>query len=223
MLFLLSCLLTYEADQNKTTVGVEQTKAIWYINHNHGYSSSVKVVTVDAELNISGHGSGNYFKLGKERFILTAAHVITGGAVFFIADAGETVFLETVYVDEYQDIAIMIPHRKLKDVKAIDYKTNNKKDILGMSVNYSGYPADLPKVMFAGTISYSSISYAIMQSYAVPGSSGSVVFDNSGRIVGIVNAVKVGMYGLSPFPHLEENIVYVERMTKFNKKKLRRS
>jgi S1-C subfamily serine protease len=220
MLFLLSCILSYEAEQNKTTVGLEQTRAMWYVNHHHGYNSSVKISTIDNGL-ISGHGSGNYFKIGRERFIITAAHVVSDGAAFFVMDNGEPVFLETVYMDNYYDIAIMSVHRKLETIKATEYRNNKKVDILGMSVNYSGYPADLPKVMLTGTISHSGISYAIMQSYAVPGSSGSIVFDNAGRAIGVINAVRVGMYELSPFPHLEENIVYVERLIRFDRKRIR--
>tara|TARA_Y100001973_G_C5196882_1_gene334887 strand:+ start:2303 stop:2863 length:561 start_codon:yes stop_codon:yes gene_type:complete len=170
---------------------------------------------------ITGHGSGNYFKIGKEKFIITAGHVIGDSAVFFIEDNNEAVFLEVVYIDPYYDIAILVPHRELIDIKATNYKINKKLDILGTTVNYTGYPADLPKVMLSGTISHSGISYAIMHSYAVPGSSGSVVFDNAGRVIGVLNAVKVGMYGLSPFPTLEEDIVFIERLFMFDRKSIK--
>jgi S1-C subfamily serine protease len=137
MLFLfLSCLMSFGTDHDQTTF---------------------------SDGTLAGHGSGNYFKVGKEKFILTAAHVVTDGAAFFILDGGEPVFLEHVYVDRYMDIAIMMPHRNLTSVKPINYRNNNKSDILGMSVNYTGYPSDLPKTSFTGVVSYNSITYAIMQ------------------------------------------------------------
>jgi len=220
MLFLLSCLLSYESDRDRKTISFEQTKAVRHVNYRHGYDSSVKIVTIDTGL-VTGHGSGNYFKIGKDRFIMTAAHVLNDSAVFFIEDKSEIVFLQPVYIDKYYDIAILVPHRELLGVKATEYRINKKIDILGMLVNYTGYPADLPKVLLSGTISYSGISHAIMHSYAVPGSSGSIVFDNSGRAIGVLNAVKVGMYGLSPFPSLEEDIVFIERLLMFDRTKIK--
>jgi len=217
MLFLLSCLMSYETDSDQTTFGIEQTMAVHHVNFDYGRKSSVKIQTIDNGI-LAGHGSGNYFKVGKEKFIITAAHVVTDGAAFFIVDSGEPVFLEHIHVDRYMDIAIMKPHRELTSVKPINYRNNKKADTVGMSVNYTGYPSDLPKTSFTGVVSYSSVGYAIMQSWAVPGSSGSVVFDNSGKVVGIVNAVKVAHYGLSVFPRLEENIVYIERMIKYDRK-----
>ena len=221
MLFLLSCLLSYELEQDKQTISLEQTQAVRHVNYRHGYDSSVKINSIEAGL-ITGHGSGNYFKIGKERFIITAAHVLRESAVFFIQDKGEAVFLEPIYSDMFYDMAILVPHRELSDIKPVEYRINKKKDILGMTVNYTGYPSDLPKVMLSGVVSHSGLSYAIIHSYAAPGSSGSIIFDNSGRAIGVVSAVKVGMYGLSPFPTLEEDIIYVERLIGFDRGKIKR-
>ena len=220
MLLLLSCLLSYEADRERTTIGIEQTKAVRHINYDRGNKSSVKIITMEDGL-VAGHGSGNYFKIGRHKFIITAGHVVQGGSVFFIYDKDEAVFLECIHLDKHSDLAIMVPSRELKEIKAVDYRINKKSDILGLSVNYTGYPSDLPKTLFTGTISHSGVGFAIMQSFAIPGSSGSIVFDNSGKAVGVISAVKVGMYGLSPFPHLEENVVYIERLSRFNRKKIK--
>ena len=51
-----------------------------------------------------------------------------------------------------------------------------------------------------------------MQSFALPGSSGSVVFDYWGRAIGVVSAVKVGFTGMSPFPELVETAVIVQKI-----------
>ena len=221
MLFLLSCLLSYEVDRDRATIDIEQTNAVRYVSYKKGFNSSVKINSIDNDL-ISGHGSGNYFKIGREKFIMTAAHVISEAAVFFIEDAGEPVFLKPIYIDPFYDIALLIPHRNLIDVEAVDYRVNNKKDILGLTVNYTGHPSDFPKVMLSGTISHSSVSYAIMHSFAVPGASGSVVFDNSGRAIGVLSAVKIGFYGLSPFPNLEEDMVFLDRLLDFKRSKVKR-
>jgi len=217
MLFLLSCLLSFETDHKQTTIEIEQTKAVRHINYSHSNKSSVKITALEDGL-VTGHGSGNYFKIGKERFIITAGHVITGGSAFFIYDMDEPVFLSPVHIDKHNDIAILIVSRELVEIKAVNYRLNKKPNILGITVNYTGYPSDLPKTLFTGIISHSGVGFAIMPSFAVPGSSGSIVFDNSGKAIGVLNAVKVGMYGLSPFPRLEENVVFVERLSKFDRK-----
>lgn len=218
-LFLLSCLLSHESDLGHTTLSLEQTKAISHVNFKYGHKSSVKIEVLHEGL-VSGHGSGNYFKIGKHKFIITAGHVIHDASAVFVLDSGEPVLLELAYTDPYSDLAILIPSRDLFEIKTVEYRNCRKQDILGKTVNYTGYPSDLPKTSFTGTVSHSGVGYAIIQSYAVPGSSGSVVFDNSGRVVGIVNAVKIGHYGLSLFPRLEENVVFIERMTEFNKKNI---
>ena len=218
-LFLLSCLLSHETDLEHTTISLEQTRAINHVNFKYGHKSSVKIEVLQQDL-VTGHGSGNYFKIGKYKFIITAGHVINDASAVFVSDSNEPVLLQVAYIDPYSDLAILIPNRDLFEVKPINYRNCRKKDILGRTVNYTGYPSDLPKTSFTGIVSHSGIGYAIIQSYAVPGSSGSVVFDNSGKAIGIVKAVKIGHYGLSLFPRLEENVVFIERLTEFNKKNI---
>jgi S1-C subfamily serine protease len=208
--------MSYETEGNRTEISMEQTKAVWYENFKPGHSSSLEINVLQG-LDIIAHGSGNYFKIGKERFIITAAHVVNDGTAFFIRDKGEFVFMEIIYIDPYKDIAILIPMRELFDCRPHNYNNNNKKDILGMSVNYTGYPGQLGKATFRGIVSKSGINYAILQSFAIPGSSGSVVFDNSGKVVGVVSAVSVGVY-FPPLPQLDENIVYIERLYNINRK-----
>jgi len=60
----------------------------------------------------------------------------------------------------------------------------------------------------------------MMQSFALPGASGSVVFDNKGMAVGVLSAIKVGTHNLSPFPQLHESLVYVNRLTDYDRYKL---
>lgn len=219
MLFLLSCLMSYEVEDKRGEVAIEQTRAIWYENFKAGHSSSVKIHSIVGTQGES-HGSGNYFKIGKEKFILTAAHVVNDSAALFLLDKGEYVFLDVVYIDRYRDIAIVVPERDLRDAKAINYRANMQEDILGISVNYTGHPGELGKATFRGMIAQSGIGYAVLQSFAIPGSSGSVVFDNGGKIIGVVSAVSVGMY-FPPIPQLDENVVYIQRVTGFDKKTIK--
>ena len=56
-----------------------------------------------------------------------------------------------------------------------------------------------------------------MQSFALPGASGSVVFDNKGLVVGVLSAIKVGYHGLGPWPQLHGSLVYVNRLNFYDK------
>ena len=57
----------------------------------------------------------------------------------------------------------------------------------------------------------------MMQSFALPGSSGSIVFDNKGKAVGVLSALKMGMYGYSPYPQIHPTLVYVARLDKYDR------
>ena len=68
MLFLLACLMSYETEGNRAEISIEQTKAVWYENFKPGHSSSLQINVLQG-LDLISHGSGNYFKIGKEKFI----------------------------------------------------------------------------------------------------------------------------------------------------------
>jgi len=221
MLFLLSCLLSFEKDDDQTTISIEQTRAVHFDNFDHGYKSSVQIHSLDEGGEPIGHGSGNYFKIGKEKFIITADHVMNHGSAFLVRDGTNVVLLTTIYRDPVQDIAIVIPERELRHIKAKDYKLNTKNDLLGISVNYTGYPSDLGKSLFRGIISSFDHRMAILQSFALPGASGSVVFDNAGRVIGVLSAVKLGVYEWSIFPQLHGSLVCIERLRFYKRKDIK--
>lgn len=75
----------------------------------------------------------------------------------------------------------------------------------------------MDKSVFHGTIStYGTYSF-MMQSFALPGASGAVVFDNKGMPIGVLSAIKMGSYGISPFPQLHGSLVYVNRLRQYDK------
>lgn len=217
-LFFLSCILGYEEEGNLTTLSVEQTYAAHYHNYSKAINSSLKISVFNDDFIEVGHGSGNHFKIGKHRFILTAAHVVSDpDFLIYVASDGIYIRLDVAFLDEANDIAILIPARELKSNKPTDYRTNKRLDITGLTVVHAGYPSDLDLSVFHGTVASCSSSSMMMQSFALPGSSGSVVFDNKGRVVGVLSALKMGMYGYSPYPQIHPTLVYVSRIKDYNR------
>ena len=60
-----------------------------------------------------------------------------------------------------------------------------------------------------------------MQAFALPGSSGSVIFDNGGRVLGLVSAVKMGFNGMSPFPEMYPSLVFFARVNELDRDRIR--
>ena len=217
-LLLLSCLLSMEVDDKATTLSIE-SRGLPSCNQNlsKGLDSSVLIgFTIEGGV---GWGSGNYFKLGKYRFIVTAAHVVEEGDIFLIDD-NERVPLKLVYINQMRDVAIVVPEADLS-IKPTNLKINNRTDIVGKMVNYTGFPSNLGQTTYTGFVSKSTEEALIIQSFALPGSSGSVVFDNKGRAIGVISAVKVEQSPLSPFPQLYETLVYVGRFSFITKEFLK--
>jgi len=211
LLILLSCIITVEDTPHQTSLAFEQGKTTKAISVRTPLASSGKIVIYNKG-ELLGHGSGNYFKSGKYKFILTAAHVVNHSFESFVEDGEKLVKLKVLYMDPIRDIAIVAPENELNNIKAKWFRVNRKKDLVGKTIYYAGFPQDLEKRLLKGFIARSTNSWIIMQSFALPGSSGSIVFDFWGKAIGVLSAVKVGVSGLSPFPELVETAVIVQRV-----------
>lgn len=217
---LLACVIGYERDGGTTTLSFEQTKSAHYYNYDKAIISSLKVVSLDDKGEIAGHGSGNYFKIGQHKFIVTAAHVVQEDLSVVVFDYGHIVNLKLIYKDVENDIAFLSAEKDLNTVKAVDYRVNKQLNLTGEEVVYAGFPAELSKSVFHGSVASCSSSDLMMQSFALPGASGSVVFDNKGMVVGVVSALKIGYHEISPFPQLHAGLVYVSRLRIFDRYKI---
>ena len=214
---LMSCLLSFSSDEDKSSFTIEKSNTEQAISIHTPLKSSAKIL-VFHNTEFAGHGSGNYVKYGKHKFMITAAHVVDNPLFKFILDGDELVELEIAYIDEQRDVAIVVPKQELKTIKPIAFRTNNKSDLTGEVTYYAGYPQEINKAVFRGFVSLSTPNTILMQSVALPGSSGSMVFDFWGRAIGVVSAVKLGMFRTSPYPELIESLVFVERVDFIDKK-----
>jgi len=168
------------------------------------YLSSVVIQVFDNGMP-TGAGSGNYFKLGKHRFIITAAHVIDGANEIEIYEKGYVgTIAKVVYSNADSDIAILIPQERLRYTKAIPFRRDITNQ-MGEKVYHCGHPSRQGWHISEGLLTGTRNDVLMINTFAWPGSSGSVVFDESGRVVGVLSAILVdGPFGI---PDMVEHIV----------------
>jgi len=182
------------------------------------YLSSVIIQTLNDGLPV-GSGSGNYFKLGKKRFIITAAHVVDGSEEILIIEKGYNMIEATVvYADHASDIAILVPKEKLKHTKPIPFRRDINNQ-MGEKVYHCGHPARESFHISEGLLSGTHVDTILINTFAWPGASGSVVFDESGRVIGVLSAIRVD----APFgiPELVEHIVLATNIKMLDQKTLK--
>ena len=166
------------------------------------YLSSV-VIQTSKDGDHQGTGSGNYFRLGKDRFILTAAHVVEGEEEIAILEKGYyTTLAKVVYIDSYADIAVLVPDERLRYTKAVRFRRDINNQ-MGEKTYHCGHPAREGWHISEGLLTGTHVDTLMVNTFAWPGSSGSVLFDEGGRVLGVLSAIRVaGPFG---FPVLVEH------------------
>ena len=195
---------TFEYVSRATSGVIEQSRG-----------ASVKIIAHDSRGN-QVEGSGAYVKYKKHHLVLTAAHVVEGNYAVLVVAGKERVVADVVYFDERNDIAIL----SLEGLFTRNPLTWKFSDVtIGDRVTYTGFPNGYGALSIQGTISGFTEGKIVLHSYAWYGSSGSVVLDERGRIVGIVSAIDVG-YAFFELPQVVEDIVIVAPIRSVREKTL---
>ncbi len=219
ILLLTGCSASYSPENGGFTEVNLHSPVHDRISIGTGYSisSAVKVISMKGEM--SGHGSGNYFKLRGERFIMTAAHNITDATAVFVEERnGNTVGATVVFSEESQDVAILKLHSELVSTKAVPYKVNTRENILGQTLYYTSNPSELEYILTKAFVSKSQTDTLMLQANAWYGSSGAVVFDKRGNVCGTVTGILVGHGPI--VPQGLENYVFVSRVSFLTKDRI---
>jgi len=157
-------------------------------------------------------GTGTYFKYKGHHIVVTAAHIWAESVPEPLSSAAmvesphEQVIGKIVYWDQIVDIAVLV-------VPSMESRTPAKFNrdpqyTVGEDVVYSGFPGANSLLTFEGQLAGDGYGTDLaMHSLAWGGSSGSGVFDSSGRFVGVVSSIMVGRGFMGP--QLVGTIVYV--------------
>ena len=162
-------------------------------------------------------GTATAFKYKGHAIAITAAHVV-GGSPYLVAALTDVQYemAEVVYFDREADIAVLLLPELVGVKPAILRPVREGSVRIGQETLYSGFPNDHDLFTIRGYVSGVERSGAFyLHSYAWPGASGSCVFDEYGRLMGILTAIGVGI-DLDGGRTAIEDVVYVTPIWNLN-------
>ena len=165
-------------------------------------NAAVEIKSID-EAGNKISGSGAYVVFKRQHYILTAAHVVVGSPTAMIVGDKEVIIGDVVFTDAYSDVAL-ISIAGMINKDPIKWRISGRKNI-GDEIIYSGYPNAMGLLTIKGYVSGYDSFMTVVHSYVWKGSSGSLVLDERGRIVGVVSAVGIGT-DVSGFPTIIEEV-----------------
>jgi len=170
-----------------------------------------------------GHGSGTYMVYKGFHFVLTAQHVADRGmgSTYLVSKGEETRRGIVVYQSAADDIAVLFIQEEFRLIDAIKYRPMNQVLGVGESITYSGYPSTHKLMSIRGRVAGyenkpGSGQQIILHTYGWFGCSGSVIFNKSGEVVGVLWGVDAEYY---PTIAVIEDMIWVVPITKLDIKK----
>ena len=159
-----------------------------------------------------GHGSGTYIKFRGFNVIFTASHVASVlGDEYTIEGTGEQVPARVIYTDPIIDVAVLLLDSEMSTRTPMRYRPLKNILKIGKRIVYSGYPGGHSLLTIKGTIAgyeeYQDDTFILLHSYGWFGCSGSGVYDERGRFVGVLWGIDLARspYGVQ----LIEDIIWV--------------
>jgi len=171
--------------------------------------AAVKVLTQGG-----GHGSGSVVQYKDLQPIFTARHVTDAaiGTVYMIERDKKLIPAKLIHQSPSQDMAVLLLSEPFpKDIVEPMPWRPAKDHKVGTRIVYSGYPSWHSLMSFDGRIAGSEVipsagTQLMVNTYGWFGCSGSVIYNTSGHIIGILYGVDVEYY---PGVQIQENMIWV--------------
>jgi len=177
-------------------------------------SASVRVVTE------SGHGTGGLVNYKGTHLVLTAHHVANGalGEAYLIITETEQRMAVLIYKDPLHDMSLLYLPEELANSNPMSWRPRDELIGVGQTITYSGYPSWHSLLSFRGHVAGFEThpeagQQIILQTYGWFGCSGSVIYDNEGKIIGVLWAVDVES---RPTLQVQENLIWVSPIQNLN-------
>ena len=134
-----------------------------------------------------------------------------GKNIIIVAPGGEIKKGNIVYLDHQSDISLILLKSKMKTRKFSKYDPDYKTKIIpgvGTKTVYSGYPAYHSLLTIRGSVAGYEVDefgkrVIIINTFGWFGSSGSGVFSENGKLIGILYGVSVSRY------QVLDNVIWV--------------
>jgi|TARA_Y100000296_G_scaffold86917_1_gene128648 hypothetical protein len=165
------------------------------------------------------HGSGTYMKMYGRFVVVTAAHVVEDfNTVEIHGRDEEVVTARVIYRNSDADLAVLVTPQVQSRI-AMDWKIRrDDKNLLGTNICYTGFPGIHDLMTIRGHVAALAPGHIIANMFGWFGASGSGVFDQRGRFIGVVSAIDAGNWQI-PIPL--DSIVWVSPAWNFHEPTLK--
>ena len=161
-----------------------------------------------------GHGSGGIVQYYDLQLVLTAQHVADGriGGNYFVINGATMERAILVYSDPVHDIAVLyLAEGNQLEGRGLRYSPTSDMSEIGTGITYSGHPSWHSLMTYRGHIAGLEFidgrgPQLMLNTYGWFGCSGSVIYNNSGNIVGVLWGVDIET---RPDYQVQENMIWV--------------
>ena len=146
------------------------------------------------------HGSGTYMRMYNRFVVVTADHVLDDRTTMEIhGREDEVVIARVIYRSAEADLAVLITPQ-IQSRVAMNWKLRrDDTNLLGTNVCYTGFPGIHDLLTIRGHVAALERAHVIANMFGWFGASGSGVFDQRGRFIGVVSAIDAGNWQI-PIP-----------------------
>ena len=178
-------------------------------------AAATRLAAVEVHNHARGsRGTGTYYEFEDHALIVTAGHVVNGADVVEIrTPLGESAPALIMLFDMRMpnDLAILVLGEPL--ITRVPMNLNLRdttSNLIGEQLVYTGHPGGHRQMTIFGNVSgFERDGSIILHSYTWLGASGSSVFDEKGRLVGVLKAVDLNHNPHSPYPQITEDMVWL--------------